>query len=198
MRKLHVPCLEKLMSCESYYRVNNIYIIETDRFIFSRKAKWDHLLLAWKIQHLQNESSGSLNILSISKRTGRFTSSLLGSILLCLSTTIIDLKSKIQIIKFRNRTIKAISRQFGVQLLNESTWTSTFSTETELTIFYLVYFPSSSTVHGKRSTTVAVSGYKQYIAAIKSQSTTPLLLNSWYDGARISQSSTIFPSLSKQ
>ena len=94
------------MSCESYYCVNNIYIIETDRFIFSRKARWDHLLLAWKIQHLQNENSGSLNILSISKRTGRFTSSLLDSILLCLSTTIIDLKSKIQIRKFKNRTIK--------------------------------------------------------------------------------------------
>ena len=93
------------MSCESYYCVNNIYIIETDRFIFSRKARWDHLLLAWKIQHLQNENSGSLNILSISKRTGRFTSSLLDSILLCLSTTIIDLKSKIQIRKFKNRTI---------------------------------------------------------------------------------------------
>jgi len=57
------------------------------------------LLLACEIQRFQNENSGSFEILFMSKRTGRLTSSLFSSILLCLSTTIIDLKSKIRIIQ---------------------------------------------------------------------------------------------------
>ena len=61
---------------------------------------------------------------------------------------------------------------FSITLVFKSR-TSTFLIEIELTVLYHVYFPSSSTVHGKSSKTV--TGFNQFIAAIKSQRTTPLL-----------------------